>query len=204
MGAACGVSWDMTILRNRLLPLLAALVCALGLAFGQAGGDQTFDVRNGDQKGKLIVGATELRFDSITDAKHSHAWKYAEIRGLEKKYRAFRVQPFHGERYDFQFSGNDSRRRMEHVPMVSQHPAPVPRPRRLPPPPPPRPMTGGHGHGHGIDDMPGGGGSGGHPARSSSPSNRDHGGGHHNHSGGQHGAGIVVNLDGDEDFERFS
>ena len=31
-----------------------------------------------------------------------------------------------------------------------------------------------------------------------------HGGGGHHQGGGQHGSGIVVNLDGDDDFERFS
>lgn len=92
-----------------LLRLIGSLVLALAPAFAQPAADQTFDVRNGDQKGKLIVAADELRFDSLTDAKHSRVWKYSEIRGLEKKFRAIRVQPFKGDRYDFQLGGGDRR-----------------------------------------------------------------------------------------------
>jgi methyl-accepting chemotaxis protein len=111
----------------------------------------------------------------------------------------------------FQFSGNDARRRLEHVPITPAHTAPVQRPRRLPPPPQ-RPMGGGGG-GHSHDDFSGGPSGGGQPGRPNSPNSGHHGGnsgmggggGHQGHSGGgQHGAGIVVNLDGDDDFERFS
>ncbi len=107
----------------------------------------------------------------------------------------------------FQFSGSDGHR---HV--VTHHvvaPPPIvpatPRARRLPPPPPPpmRPQgpphddLGGSGHGAPLSPRP-----------SSPPSHSGgHGGGHGGHHGGhggQHGGGgIVVNLDGDDDFERF-
>jgi hypothetical protein len=72
--------------------------------------DAIFDVRNGDQKGKLVVRENELQFESLTDAKHSRTWKYSEIRSFEKKWRAsFRVRPFKGDRYDFQFGNNQQR-----------------------------------------------------------------------------------------------
>ena len=80
--------------------LLVLLVFAGMLALGQA--EQTFDVRNGDQQGKLIVREAELSFESITDGRHSHTWKYTEIRGLSRKMRGFRVQPISGSAYDFQ------------------------------------------------------------------------------------------------------
>jgi hypothetical protein len=73
------------------------------------GQDQSFDVRNGDQRGKLTVADGELRFDSLTDAKQSRAWKYGEIRSFEKKRKAFRVRGFSGPRYDFQFPSNADR-----------------------------------------------------------------------------------------------
>lgn len=90
---------------------LLLLFCSAVLALGQsAAADQMFDVRNGDQKGKLIVRESELQFESLTDAKHSHTWKYAEIRSFEKKWRSsFRVRPFKGDRYDFQFANNQAR-----------------------------------------------------------------------------------------------
>lgn len=86
------------------------LLFSVVLAFGQAAGDQMFDVRNGDQKGKLIVRDAELQFESLTDAKQSRTWKYGDIRSFEKKWRAsFRVRPFKGSRYDFQFPNNAER-----------------------------------------------------------------------------------------------
>jgi len=89
--------------------LLLLLVTAL-MAFGQAAGEQVFDVRNGDQKGKLVARESELQFESLTDAKHSRTWKYTELRSFEKKGRsAFRVRPFKGSRYDFQFPNNATR-----------------------------------------------------------------------------------------------
>lgn len=63
----------------------------------------TFDVRNGDQTGKLMLKETELAFESLTDAKHSRTWKYADIRSVEKPKSELRVRPFKGSRYAFQF-----------------------------------------------------------------------------------------------------
>jgi hypothetical protein len=41
-----------------------------------------FDVRNGDQQGKLVLTDTELAFESLTDSKHSRRWNYVDIREL--------------------------------------------------------------------------------------------------------------------------
>ena len=103
---------------NRLF--LRLTVCALlslatsGFAQNAAPAAETvIDVRNGDQKGKLLVRNTELQFESLTDAKHSRTWKYAEIRTLEKKvFKAMRVRPFKGSRYDFQFDNAGNRDRI--------------------------------------------------------------------------------------------
>ena len=96
----------------RLLSNIGLLLFTIVLAFGQGPAEQTFDIRNGDQKGKLIVADNDLRFDSLTDAKHSRVWKYSEIRSFEKKFRAFRVRPFSGDRYDFQVDNNKTRDRI--------------------------------------------------------------------------------------------
>jgi hypothetical protein len=68
---------------------LIALFPVAGFAGGQSaqtvpslpGSDMIFDVRNGDQQGKLMIKDTELAFESLTDARHSRNWKYADIRG---------------------------------------------------------------------------------------------------------------------------
>lgn len=79
----------------------------------QAPGSQaepTFDVRNGDQQGKLVVADAELAFESLTDSRHSRRWKYADIRELSKKgKKEFRVRPHKGSRYDFQLKQREER-----------------------------------------------------------------------------------------------
>lgn len=75
-------------------------------------GSMIFDVRNGDQTGKLMLKDTELAFESLTDAKHSRNWKYAEIRAIEKPKSELRVKPFKGSRYDFQFKDKKMRDRI--------------------------------------------------------------------------------------------
>lgn len=99
---------------RRSLLLLAVSAFLMPAAFGQVNPvvpvvEMTIDVRNGDQQGKLILRQEELAFESLTDAKHSRAWRYAEIRSLEKKRKEVRVRPFKGSRYDFQFPDNKIR-----------------------------------------------------------------------------------------------
>ena len=71
-----------------------------------------FDVRNGDQEGKLVLTDTELAFESLTDSKHSRRWNYADIRELTRKKKNLRVRPLHGETYDFQFKKKEERDRI--------------------------------------------------------------------------------------------
>lgn len=81
--------------------------------------DASWDVRNGDQKGKLMLKSTELAFESLTDAKHSRNWKFADIRELTKKGRKdMRVKPFKGSTYDFQIG--DGKRRDQIYEMISE------------------------------------------------------------------------------------
>ena len=91
---------------------VCALLSLATPAFAQ-NADTVIDVRNGDQKGKLLVRDTELQFESLTDAKHSRIWNYADIRTLEKKgFKAMRVRPLKGSRYDFQFDNRGNRDRI--------------------------------------------------------------------------------------------
>lgn len=68
-----------------------------------APGSMTWDVRNGDQQGKLMLSDATLSFESLTDAKHSRNWKLTEVREISKKGRKdMRVRPMKGSTYDFQ------------------------------------------------------------------------------------------------------
>jgi len=88
--------------------ILAAFACA-ALTLAQPT-ETIIDVRNGDQKGKLAIRETELAFESLTDAKQSRTWKYADIRTFEKRIiKGLRVRPFKGSRYDFSFDSIGTR-----------------------------------------------------------------------------------------------
>jgi hypothetical protein len=104
-----------SILRRSLL--LALFTCAPWLSAAAQDPNAmsvTFDidVRNGDQRGKLMVRQSELAFESLTDGKHSRTWQYAEIRSLEKKRKEIRVKPYKGSRYDFQLPDDKVRDRL--------------------------------------------------------------------------------------------
>lgn len=65
--------------------------------------DISFDVKNGDQRGKLILRPDMLMFESLTDARHSRRWSYAELRELKRDSNEIKIEPFHGDKYEFQF-----------------------------------------------------------------------------------------------------
>ncbi len=96
------------------LAFTALLTCSGAL--GQApvtSAETIIDVRNGDQKGKLAIRETELAFESLSDAKQSRTWKYADIRTFEKRIiKGVRVRPFKGSRYDFSFDSIGTRDRI--------------------------------------------------------------------------------------------
>jgi hypothetical protein len=100
---------------------LAAIILAAGLvgASGQASAQTQpasstdspliFDVRNGDQQGKLMLKETELAFESLTDARQSRTWKYSDIREVSRKKKDLRIRPLKGSTYDFQFKKSQER-----------------------------------------------------------------------------------------------
>ena len=92
---------------------LAALVLVSGLAFAQQAAEpQIYDVRNGDQQGKLVIKEDGLGFESLSDARQSRNWKYTEIREVSKKRKELSVRPFKGSKYAFQFPNNGMRDRL--------------------------------------------------------------------------------------------
>jgi hypothetical protein len=43
-----------------------------------------FDVRYHDHRGKLVVTATGVNFEDVSDADHSRKWTYAQIKELKR------------------------------------------------------------------------------------------------------------------------
>lgn len=102
-----------TLFKPAIAFFLGALLLIAIPATARAQAEPTFDVRNGDQQGKLVVADGELAFESLTDSRHSRRWKYAEVRELSKKGRKeFRVRPIKGSRYDFQLKQREERDRI--------------------------------------------------------------------------------------------
>lgn len=103
--------------RLLLSAVLVVLIPVAGFSGGQSiqppqftsGNSMIFDVRNGDQEGKLILKERELAFESLTDARHSRNWKYSDIRELSRRKKEFSVRPFRGDKYSFQFKNKQSR-----------------------------------------------------------------------------------------------
>jgi len=60
------------------------------------------NVKNGDQRGTLIVGRDAVRFESLSDAKHSRRWAYSEIQKLERDSNEIKIDPYNGSKYEFQ------------------------------------------------------------------------------------------------------
>jgi hypothetical protein len=60
------------------------------------------NIKNGDQMGTLILGNDAVRFESLSDARHSRRWAYSEIRRLEKDHNEVKIEPYNGSKYEFQ------------------------------------------------------------------------------------------------------
>lgn len=65
--------------------------------------DVSFDVNNGDQKGRLIVRPDALVFESLSDAKHSRRWAWTDIQKFSRDGDEIKLEPYHGDKYEFQF-----------------------------------------------------------------------------------------------------
>jgi hypothetical protein len=98
----------------RTLVITGALATASAFAQPPAASADAliYDVRNGDQQGKLVFKEDALGFESLSDARQSRTWKYADIREVSKKRREVSVRPFKGSKYSFQFGNNSTRDRI--------------------------------------------------------------------------------------------
>jgi hypothetical protein len=101
-----------TLMIGRRFAMLLLVTGGLAIAQQSAAEPQIFDVRNGDQQGKLIFKEDTLGFESLSDARQSRTWKYGEIREVSKKRKEVIVRPFKGSRYAFQFPNNGTRDRI--------------------------------------------------------------------------------------------
>jgi len=61
------------------------------------------NVKNGDQRGTLVLDKDAVRFESLSDASHSRRWAYNEIKKLEKDSNEVKIEPYNGSKYEFQF-----------------------------------------------------------------------------------------------------
>src|SRR5262249_25002626 len=62
----------------------------------------SFDVRYHDDRGKLVLAEKGLRFEDISDAKHSHSWSYAQIKELKRDGKnEIKLEPYSGDSMEF-------------------------------------------------------------------------------------------------------
>lgn len=65
-----------------------------------------FDVRYRDDRGKLVVGDTGLRFEDISNAKRSRTWTYGQIKELKREGgNELKIEPFSGDSVEFHLDG---------------------------------------------------------------------------------------------------
>ena len=63
-----------------------------------AGQDLIFDVRDGDDRGKLVLTSQGVNFENLSDAKHSRRWTYAQIKELKRKgSNEIEIEPVSGD-----------------------------------------------------------------------------------------------------------
>jgi len=70
------------------------------------GSDVAFDVRYHDDRGKLVASDTGLRFEDVSDAKHSHTWSYGQIKEFRRQGgNEIKVEPYSGDSMEFHLDG---------------------------------------------------------------------------------------------------
>jgi hypothetical protein len=67
--------------------------------------DEVYDVRYHDDRGKLIITSRGLNFENISDAKHSRAWNFSQIRELKRDGKEIKIEPYSGDSFEFKFDG---------------------------------------------------------------------------------------------------
>ena len=67
--------------------------------------DMMFDVRYHDHRGKLVVTATGVNFEDVSDADHSRKWTYAQIKELKRDGNEIKIRPHSGDSFEFRVEG---------------------------------------------------------------------------------------------------
>jgi hypothetical protein len=68
--------------------------------------DVIFNVRHGDDRGKLLVTANGVQFEDVSDQDHSRAWSYAEIKELKREdENKIKIEPRAGGSFEFRVEG---------------------------------------------------------------------------------------------------
>ena len=89
----------------------AAGAPSAGNATMPAPGTTTFEVRHshtiGDCRGRLIVAANQLSFESVSNVSHSRRWEYQAIKETElSNPYELEIKPFAGDTYKLRFDGS--------------------------------------------------------------------------------------------------
>ena len=82
-----------------------------GNATKPAPGTATYEVRHshtiGDCRGRLIVAANQLSFESVSNVSHSRRWEYQAIKETElSNPYELQIKPFTGDTYKLRFDGS--------------------------------------------------------------------------------------------------
>lgn len=69
--------------------------------------EQSYDVRMGGDKGRLIIGRNNISFEDLSNDKHSRTWSYAQIRELKRDSgKEIKIQPYSGDKYELHLVGS--------------------------------------------------------------------------------------------------
>jgi hypothetical protein len=79
---------------------------AAGRTVSRGTADVMFDARHDDDQGKLVITATGVHFEDVSDADDSRSWSYAEIKELERKGdKRIEIEPYSGDSFKIQIDG---------------------------------------------------------------------------------------------------
>jgi hypothetical protein len=77
-----------------------------GRAVDHGPAEVLFDVRYHEDHGKLVVTATGVNFEDVSDAEHSRSWSYAQIKELKREGgNEIKIETHSGDSFEFRVDG---------------------------------------------------------------------------------------------------
>jgi hypothetical protein len=72
--------------------------------------EYSFNMKSGDENGRLVIGANNIHWYSLSNPGHSHRWPYASIKSFTRDRNDTEVEltPYNGPSYRFRFTGGPS------------------------------------------------------------------------------------------------